>query len=203
MLILVIVLFLICWGSRLSMEISIKVGLDTFSPEMYVLRIVINLLPYVHSCLNPFIYSLMSKNFRRSMFRRLQACCCCFRRCSQYAERRRSSSHTNGGGDFSPNQQNSTHTPSLAHFNLNQDVSSSAQGMRSMATRLAGNTDTRHRSYQRNDARSSNTPLLMRRNRNDSKRPSLYATTMSTLSTTVVISGESNRNNLEIDTTLL
>lgn len=90
MLILVVVLFLICWGSRLSMEILIKVGLDTFSQEMYYLRIVINLLPFVHSCLNPFIYSLMSKNFRRSMRRRLQClvrcscangggggCCCC------------------------------------------------------------------------------------------------------------------------------
>lgn len=77
MLILVIVLFLICWGSRLSMEISIKIGLSTFSQEIYFLRIAINLLPYVHSCLNPFIYSLMSKNFRRSMWRRIH-CCCCF-----------------------------------------------------------------------------------------------------------------------------
>lgn len=72
MLILVIILFLICWGSRLSMEISIKVGLDNYSREMYALRIVINLLPYIHSCINPFIYSLMSKNFRRSMRRRCQ-----------------------------------------------------------------------------------------------------------------------------------
>lgn len=76
MLILVIALFLICWGSRLSMEISIKVGLNTFSHEMYILRVAINLLPYVHSCLNPFIYSLMSKNFRRSMWRRWKCCCC-------------------------------------------------------------------------------------------------------------------------------
>ncbi len=77
MLILVIVLFLFCWGSRLCMEISIKVGLESFSQGIYILRIAINLLPYVHSCLNPFIYSLMSKNFRRSMWRRLH-CCCCF-----------------------------------------------------------------------------------------------------------------------------
>lgn len=82
MLILVIILFLICWGSRLSMEISIKVGLDNYSREMYALRIIINLLPYIHSCINPFIYSLMSKNFRRSMWRRWQrlstafTCCC-------------------------------------------------------------------------------------------------------------------------------
>lgn len=82
MLILVIVLFLICWGSRLSMEIMIKVGLDTFSQEIYFVRIAINLLPFVHSCLNPFIYSLMSKTFRRSMWRRLHCCCapCCHHR---------------------------------------------------------------------------------------------------------------------------
>ena len=88
MLILVIVLFLICWGSRLSMEISIKVGLNTFSQEIYFLRIAINLLPYVHSCLNPFIYSLMSKNFRRSMWRRIH-CCCCFCTGSYFCVRRR------------------------------------------------------------------------------------------------------------------
>ncbi|XP_032777367.2 cholecystokinin receptor type A [Daphnia magna] len=77
MLILVIVLFLICWGSRICMEISIKVGLESFSQGIYFLRVVINMLPYVHSCLNPFIYSLMSKNFRRSMWRRIHSCCCC------------------------------------------------------------------------------------------------------------------------------
>lgn len=93
MLILVIVLFLICWGSRLSMEISIKVGLSTFSQEIYFLRIAINLLPYVHSCLNPLIYSLMSKNFRRSMWRRLH-CCCCFWTGACCCPRRRCFCHT-------------------------------------------------------------------------------------------------------------
>ena len=57
MLILVIVLFLICGGSRLMLEIFIKYGLDTYSQVEYSTRVAINLLPYIHSCINPFIYT--------------------------------------------------------------------------------------------------------------------------------------------------
>lgn len=130
MLILVIVLFLICWGSRLSMEISIKVGLSTFSQEIYFLRIAINLLPYVHSCLNPFIYSLMSKNFRRSMWRRIH-CCCCFctgnyccprRRCFCHATATSSSSTGAGlaGHDLGDRSHCRHCRQFSSHYNLNE-----------------------------------------------------------------------------------
>ena len=117
MLILVVVLFLFCWGSRLSMEISIKVGLDTFSQGMYFLRIAINLLPYVHSCLNPFIYSLMSKNFRRSMRRRLQ----CLVSCSCTASCCRSFSNSlSARRNFHSSEYSPPNTPSLNQRNREQ-----------------------------------------------------------------------------------
>lgn len=178
MLILVIVLFLICWGSRLSMEMAIKFGLDNFSPEIYFLRIAINLLPYVHSCLNPFIYSLMSKNFRRSMIRRLHSC---FRSCRSCCCRRR---HHPSGGDYSPSQ----HTHALSsNFNANDDLPSQVQmsRVRSIATRL-----THH--HQRPVRMRNTTPLLLRRN---NKRPSLCT------STTVVV--PEITNNGEMDSTMV
>lgn len=56
MLILVVVLFLICWGPRLLLNTIIKWGLKNFSPAIYQLRFIFNLLPFVHSCINPVIY---------------------------------------------------------------------------------------------------------------------------------------------------
>uniref|UniRef100_T1J9Y4 G-protein coupled receptors family 1 profile domain-containing protein n=1 Tax=Strigamia maritima TaxID=126957 RepID=T1J9Y4_STRMM len=80
MLILVILLFLVCWGPRVIMQILIKHGLTFYSPIIYSIRVACMQLPFVHSCLNPIIYSLMSSNFRRMI---LQSCtkhcsCCCF-----------------------------------------------------------------------------------------------------------------------------
>ncbi|GAB6032757.1 hypothetical protein CHUAL_011624 [Chamberlinius hualienensis] len=69
MLILVIVLFLICWGPHLILNILQKQGLEYFTPFVYSLRNTFTLLPFVHSCLNPIIYSIMSSNFRRMMMR--------------------------------------------------------------------------------------------------------------------------------------
>lgn len=129
MLILVVLLFLICWGSRLCMEISIKVGLESFSQGIYILRIAINLLPYVHSCLNPFIYSLMSKNFRRSMWRRLH-CCCCFctstyccvrRRCFCNSASNSSSAAAPSHDPVSGDRRHCRHCSQFSsHYNLNE-----------------------------------------------------------------------------------
>ncbi|XP_037071564.1 cholecystokinin receptor type A-like [Pollicipes pollicipes] len=71
MLILVIALFLVCWGPRLIMEIVLKVGLAVFSPVIYTVRITFFLMPFIHACINPFVYCFMSRNFQRSMRRQL------------------------------------------------------------------------------------------------------------------------------------
>ncbi|RWS13054.1 type-1 angiotensin II receptor-like isoform X1, partial [Dinothrombium tinctorium] len=78
MLILIVVLFLVCWGPRLLMEVIIKCCLDVFNHGTYTLRIVFYLLPFIHSCLNPIVYCLMSTKFRRrilSCFHRFCASC--------------------------------------------------------------------------------------------------------------------------------
>ncbi len=79
MLILVVILFLICWGPRLIMEIIIKCCLSVFNNFTYLLRITFYLLPFVHSCLNPIVYGFMSTKFRRRMFRFFDRIC--FFRC--------------------------------------------------------------------------------------------------------------------------
>ncbi|ODN02604.1 Galanin receptor type 2 [Orchesella cincta] len=79
MLILIIILFLVCWGPKLILTITLKLafifGLPIYSQEVYVCRVAFSLIPFVHSCINPIVYSFMSKNFRRSMNRQLGRCC--------------------------------------------------------------------------------------------------------------------------------
>ncbi|XP_071039723.1 galanin receptor type 1 [Parasteatoda tepidariorum] len=71
MLILVIILFLVCWGPRLIMHVIIKHGLNSFTDHIYNLRVAAYLLSFAHSAINPIIYGFMSTNFRKMM---LQCC---------------------------------------------------------------------------------------------------------------------------------
>ncbi|XP_076352706.1 allatostatin-A receptor-like [Tachypleus tridentatus] len=75
MLILVVFLFLVCWGPRLVLEIYISHGVQHFNHWIYTARIVFFLLPVVHSCLNPIVYCFMSSNIRRCLFRSLEHSC--------------------------------------------------------------------------------------------------------------------------------
>uniref|UniRef100_T1KET0 G-protein coupled receptors family 1 profile domain-containing protein n=1 Tax=Tetranychus urticae TaxID=32264 RepID=T1KET0_TETUR len=74
MLILVVILFLICWGPRLVIEIIINCCLTSFTQPVYIFRIVFFLLPFIHSCLNPIVYCLMSSKFRKKLFTSLRRC---------------------------------------------------------------------------------------------------------------------------------
>ncbi|CAG2178945.1 unnamed protein product, partial [Oppiella nova] len=65
MLLLIVILFMLCWGPRLVMNVLIKLGLQSFSHSAYTARIACYLLSFIHSALNPFVYGLMSSNFRR------------------------------------------------------------------------------------------------------------------------------------------
>ncbi|CAG7726589.1 unnamed protein product [Allacma fusca] len=82
MLILVIVLFLVSWGPKLIFAMIIKLayamGISIYTQKIYVGRVVFGLIPFIHSCINPIIYSFMSKNFRRSMQRQVNRCCVFF-----------------------------------------------------------------------------------------------------------------------------
>ncbi|KAH3813908.1 hypothetical protein DPMN_142378 [Dreissena polymorpha] len=85
MLIIVVVVFLICWGPKLIFRIlkysEFRVHMHT--QDHFKLQIAITCLPYIQSCMNPLIYCFMSNNFRKSV---LQLCstnkpkCSCFER---------------------------------------------------------------------------------------------------------------------------
>ncbi|KAH9421430.1 hypothetical protein DERP_010567 [Dermatophagoides pteronyssinus] len=76
MLVLIIILFLLCWGPRLIMNVLVKSGLSTYSSWIYNTRVMCNLLSFIHSALNPFVYGFMSSNFRSMV-------------CSSFGRRRR------------------------------------------------------------------------------------------------------------------
>ncbi|CAL4096964.1 unnamed protein product [Meganyctiphanes norvegica] len=83
MLIVVVILFLLCWGPHIMIEILINLGLQSFDQYFYFFNSFVGLLPFIHCCINPIIYCLMSKNFRRSM-KRLVKQSCLWRRCFYY-----------------------------------------------------------------------------------------------------------------------
>jgi hypothetical protein len=105
MLILVVILFLVCWGLPTIMQVIIKFNLHSFTHTEYKLRVSFNLLPFIHACINPFIYSFMSKNFRRAFRRQLEKMG--FRK-----RRRHDSGSRNDHGSLSrtSRMQRSTHT---------------------------------------------------------------------------------------------
>ncbi|KAK2141857.1 hypothetical protein LSH36_1031g00010 [Paralvinella palmiformis] len=75
MLLMIIVVFFLCWGPKLVLNVMKRHELKILhlDPAFYV-SLVINLLPYIHSCINPIIYSFMSNNFRRSLRTGCRAC---------------------------------------------------------------------------------------------------------------------------------
>ncbi|GIY50851.1 galanin receptor type 2 [Caerostris extrusa] len=82
MLILVIILFLLCWGPRLVMHAMIKHGLNNFTVHMYNMRVAAYLLSFTHSAINPIIYGFMSTNFRKMMLQCCKDSVCCKVSCS-------------------------------------------------------------------------------------------------------------------------
>lgn len=75
MLVLVIILFMICWGPRLFINAIIKYGLNRYDVTAYRARVVCYLLSFIHSCLNPIVYTLMSSNVRQMMLRSVEGSC--------------------------------------------------------------------------------------------------------------------------------
>lgn len=81
MLIVVVLLFAICWGPILINNVLVAAGVLNRYHYGYLkpLRQAIFLLSYLNSCLNPLVYSFMSAHFRAS-FRQAILTCCGFRR---------------------------------------------------------------------------------------------------------------------------
>ncbi|XP_067679867.1 galanin receptor type 1-like [Haliotis asinina] len=77
MLIVVVVLFIICWGPILINNLLVSTGV---LPELHIgylkpMRQAFFLMSYMNSCTNPVVYGFMSKNFRKS-FKHAILCCC-------------------------------------------------------------------------------------------------------------------------------
>lgn len=78
MLVLVIVLFIICWLPILTNNLLVAYG---HLPSLNVgylkpMREVFYLMAYSNSCVNPVVYGFMSKNFREAF---IHALCSCIR----------------------------------------------------------------------------------------------------------------------------
>lgn len=68
MLIAVVVVFLLCWGPKVIFDVIRKMTPESlFFEEAFTIQVVIECLPYIQSCLNPFVYCFMSKKFRESV----------------------------------------------------------------------------------------------------------------------------------------
>lgn len=79
MLLTIIVIFFFCWGPKYVLNIMKRHELSILHTDSaFHIMLIVNLMPYVQSCVNPVIYSFMSNNFRsslRTQFRRLRQCC--------------------------------------------------------------------------------------------------------------------------------
>ncbi|XP_053395816.1 endothelin receptor type B-like [Mercenaria mercenaria] len=78
MLVTVVVMFLLCWGPKLILQVLKSLQLEAlYYPEVFQAQIGIYCLTYVQSCVNPIIYGLMCKNFRTCLRHYCSRICCC------------------------------------------------------------------------------------------------------------------------------
>lgn len=79
MLILVVILFVLCWGPRFLLETLLKISGAIpeeikYSPVFYWIRVIFFSLPFIHAIINPLIYFSMSKHFRDEFFKKVRSC---------------------------------------------------------------------------------------------------------------------------------
>ncbi|XP_072523656.1 galanin receptor 2a [Salminus brasiliensis] len=73
MIIIVAVLFCLCWLPHHLVILCMWFGHFPLNYTTYVLRILSHLVAYTNSCLNPIVYALVSKHFRKG-FRKVFGC---------------------------------------------------------------------------------------------------------------------------------
>jgi len=134
MLILVVILFLVCWGLPIIMQVIIKFNLHSFTSEVYKLRVSFNLLPFIHACMNPFIYSFMSKNFRRAFRRQLEKMG--FRKRSRHG-----SGSRNGHGSLTRTSRMQRSTPTMQRLKFKPGHTSTSSSTTNCLTDTSKHTD--------------------------------------------------------------
>ncbi|PVD23758.1 hypothetical protein C0Q70_17031 [Pomacea canaliculata] len=77
MLVVVVMLFAVCWGPLLAHNVLVASGVLEAYHYGYLkpLRQALFLMSYLNSCLNPFVYGFMSAHFRASFRQALFSCC--------------------------------------------------------------------------------------------------------------------------------
>uniref|UniRef100_A0A8C4T9E1 G-protein coupled receptors family 1 profile domain-containing protein n=1 Tax=Erpetoichthys calabaricus TaxID=27687 RepID=A0A8C4T9E1_ERPCA len=73
MIIIVAVLFCLCWLPHHVINLWLWYGYFPLNQATYVFRILSHLVSYANSCLNPIVYALVSKHFRKG-FKKVFSC---------------------------------------------------------------------------------------------------------------------------------
>ncbi|NXI40013.1 GALR2 protein, partial [Galbula dea] len=73
MIIIVAVLFCLCWLPHHLIILCVWFGYFPLNQATYVLRILSHLISYANSCVNPIVYALVSKHFRKG-FKKIFIC---------------------------------------------------------------------------------------------------------------------------------
>lgn len=73
LIIIVAALFCLCWLPHHLVILCMWFGSFPLNHTTYILRILSHLVAYTNSCLNPIVYALVSKNFRKG-FRNVFSC---------------------------------------------------------------------------------------------------------------------------------
>ncbi|XP_019358665.1 PREDICTED: galanin receptor type 2 [Gavialis gangeticus] len=73
MIIIVAVLFCLCWLPHHLVILCVWFGYFPLNHNTYVLRILSHLISYANSCVNPIVYALVSKHFRKG-FKKIFIC---------------------------------------------------------------------------------------------------------------------------------
>lgn len=72
MIVIVAVLFCLCWMPHHALILCVWFGRFPLTRVTYALRILSHLVSYANSCVNPIVYALVSKHFRKG-FRKICA----------------------------------------------------------------------------------------------------------------------------------
>jgi hypothetical protein len=114
MLLIIICFFFCCWGPKLVLNVMKKHQVPVLQTESaFYISLVLSLLPYTQSCVNPVIYGFMSSKFRQSLIR---SCCCCGCCRSSFADSRQRAVTLNGDSRLRINRQLETRTSNVSEF---------------------------------------------------------------------------------------
>ena len=76
MLVAVVLVFIVCWAPILVNNLLVAFGVWpelSIAPYKYIME-AFHLMSYANSCVNPFVYGFMSRNFRQTFKRALCSC---------------------------------------------------------------------------------------------------------------------------------